>query len=74
MLYDQGQLLSIYSVAYQITKDQQYANVVEDIIKYVAGNLRDKQGGFYSAEDADSLPDFKSSKKKGECTVHPCAQ
>lgn len=65
MLYDQAQLLSLYSSAYQITGENIFADVTKDIIKYVSRDLYHKEGGFYSAEDADSLP-FSDSKKKLE--------
>ncbi|KAI8142713.1 spermatogenesis-associated protein 20 [Fennellomyces sp. T-0311] len=63
MLYDQAQLLSVYTSAYQITRDQGYANVAKDIIQYISRDLQHPAGGFYSAEDADSYPTSKSSKK-----------
>ncbi|KAI8081745.1 uncharacterized protein BX664DRAFT_341183 [Halteromyces radiatus] len=56
MLYDQAQLLATYSTAYQITKDPFFAMTARDIITYVSRDLHHSQGGFYSAEDADSLP------------------
>src|SRR2546421_3354172 len=55
MLYDQAQLASAYLDAFQITQDRQYADVVRDILDYVAHNMTAKDGGFFSAEDADSL-------------------
>ncbi|OAD00075.1 hypothetical protein MUCCIDRAFT_113528 [Mucor lusitanicus CBS 277.49] len=63
MLYDQAQLLSLYSSAYQITGEAVFAEVTRDIILYVSRDLHHAQGGFYSAEDADSLPLDKSTKK-----------
>ncbi|KAI7852213.1 hypothetical protein BDC45DRAFT_513720 [Circinella umbellata] len=63
MLYDQAQLLSAYTSAYLISKDQGFANVAKDIIHYVSTDLKNPAGGFYSAEDADSLPTSRSSKK-----------
>ena len=54
MLYDQAQLLSAYATAYQITKDQVYANTAKGILLYLARDLQHPAGGFYSAEDADS--------------------
>lgn len=54
MLYDQATLSKAYLEAYQITKKPLYAEVAEDIFKYVLRDMTDKQGGFYSAEDADS--------------------
>ncbi|XP_060067133.1 spermatogenesis-associated protein 20-like [Ylistrum balloti] len=64
MLYDQGQLLSCYSEAYQITKEPRYAEVAKNIIEYVTRDLQSPAGGFYSAEDADSLPSEESTIKK----------
>jgi uncharacterized protein YyaL (SSP411 family) len=64
MLYDQAQLLSLYSSAYQITGEATFADVTKDIIHYVSRDLHNtKGGGFYSAEDADSLPHEDSTKK-----------
>ncbi|XP_012271768.1 spermatogenesis-associated protein 20 [Orussus abietinus] len=65
MLYDQGQLLRSYAEAYVATKDEFFAEIVDDIVTYVTRDLRHKEGGFYSAEDADSLPS-QSSKAKRE--------
>lgn len=64
MLYDQGQLVVAYTSAYLATKDQIYADVIEDILNYVNRDLSHPSGGFYSAEDADSLPSIKSKEKK----------
>ena len=55
MLYDQAQLALAYLDAFQITQDRQYADVARDILDYVARDLTAKDGGFFSAEDADSL-------------------
>jgi len=55
MLYDQAQLASAYLDAFQITKDRQYAEVARDILDYVARDMTSRDGGFFSAEDADSL-------------------
>lgn len=78
MLYDQTQLLMVYSRAYQITKDELYADVVKDIVRYVSRDLLHGDGGFYAAEDADSLPTAEATKKKGTRTItnHPrkCSQ
>ena len=54
MLYDNGQLLSIYTEAWQITHDGFYQQVARDIIRYIAREMTSKDGAFYSAEDADS--------------------
>ncbi|PIK58501.1 hypothetical protein BSL78_04581 [Apostichopus japonicus] len=64
MLYDQGQLVSAYITAYQITKDEFFAEVAKEIIQYVCRDLSDESGGFYSAEDADSLPSHDAKDKK----------
>src|SRR5438128_3145110 len=55
MLYDQAQLAVAYLDAFQITQDRQYAEVARDILDYVALDMTSKDGGFFSAEDADSL-------------------
>lgn len=65
MLYDQAQLLMVYSRAYQITKEEYYADIVKDIVRYVSRDLLHSEGGFYAAEDADSLPTTEDTKKKG---------
>jgi hypothetical protein len=54
MLYDQAQLAVAYLDAYQITRDPQYEAVARDILDYVARDMTSKDGGFFSAEDADS--------------------
>jgi hypothetical protein len=54
MLYDQAQLAVAYLDAYQITRDKQYEAVARDILDYVARDMTSNEGGFFSAEDADS--------------------
>ncbi len=54
MLYDQAQLAVAYLDAFQITRDRQYESVARDILDYVARDMTSKEGGFFSAEDADS--------------------
>jgi len=54
MLYDQAQLAVAYLDAFQITRDRQYESVARDILDYVARDMTAKEGGFFSAEDADS--------------------
>jgi uncharacterized protein YyaL (SSP411 family) len=55
MLYDQAQLASAYLDARQATGLEVYAWVARDIFAYVQRDLTAPGGGFYSAEDADSL-------------------
>jgi uncharacterized protein YyaL (SSP411 family) len=55
MLYDQAQLAVSYLEAYQATYDAFFAETVRDILEYVLRDMRGVEGGFYSAEDADSL-------------------
>ncbi len=54
MLYDQAQLASSYGDAYQITKQPYFAEITRDILEYALRDLRGPEGGFYSAENADS--------------------
>ena len=56
MLYDQAQLVLAYVEAAQVTDDQFFADVAVDTLEYVRRDLTDPEGGFYSAEDADSVP------------------
>ena len=55
MLYDQAQLASSYLDAFQITHDVHHANTARDILDYVRRDMTAKEGGFFSAEDADSI-------------------
>jgi uncharacterized protein len=55
MLYDQAQLTISYLEAYQITRKESYAEVARDILDYVLTDMTSPGGGFYSAEDADSV-------------------
>ncbi|HEV8316144.1 MAG TPA: thioredoxin domain-containing protein [Vicinamibacterales bacterium] len=56
MLYDQAQLALAYLEAAQLTGDSFYAEVAADTLAYVRRDMTDEAGGFYSAEDADSIP------------------
>ncbi len=55
MLYDQAQLAITYLEAWQMTGEERHADVVRDILTYVQREMTSPEGGFYSAEDADSL-------------------
>ncbi len=67
MLYDQAQLVSSYIDAYQITGEDFYASVAKDVLNYVKRVMTSPEGGFYSAEDAESAidPDKPSEKEEG---------
>src|SRR5437667_5191184 len=66
MLYDQAQLAISYLEAYQLTHDAFFAGVARRIFDYVLRDMTDKDGGFYSAEDADSVIDPAKPGVKGE--------
>jgi len=66
MLYDQAQLVISYLEAYQITHDKFYADVARDVLAYVQRNLTHPEGGFYSAEDAESAVDAQKPEEKEE--------
>ena len=54
MLYDNAMLAIAYLEAYQITKSELYKNAAVSIFDYVLRDMTAPEGGFYSAEDADS--------------------
>lgn len=54
MLYDQAMLIMAYTESYQATGKAFYAGVVAEIISYVLRDMTADEGGFFSAEDADS--------------------
>ncbi|CAN5775215.1 thioredoxin domain-containing protein [soil metagenome] len=66
MLYDQAQLATAYLTAFQITREPLLEKTARGILDYVRRDLTDKDGGFYSAEDADSpLTQGKSEHAEG---------
>ena len=70
MLYDQAQIVLAFLEAAQVSGDPFYAEVAEDTLLYVMREMTDAGGGFYSAEDADSIPPEESEspsahKKEG---------
>ena len=54
MLYDNALLAQVYIEAYQASGESRYADTVRDTLGYVLRDMTDPEGGFYSAEDADS--------------------
>jgi len=54
MLYDNGQLLSLYAEAYAHTRKSLYKTVIEQTIDFIKREMCSEEGGFYSALDADS--------------------
>lgn len=54
MLYDNGQLLSTYSKAYQLYKNEEFKWVVYEVVDFLEREMMDESGAFYSSLDADS--------------------
>lgn len=54
MLYDQGLLAMAYLEAFQATRKEIYGDTAKEIFTYVLRDMTAPEGGFYSAEDADS--------------------
>jgi uncharacterized protein YyaL (SSP411 family) len=54
MLYDNAQLAHLYLDAYLVSGEGRFAEVARDILDYVLRDMTHPDGGFYSAEDADS--------------------
>ncbi|MGM0501867.1 MAG: thioredoxin domain-containing protein [Bacillota bacterium] len=54
MLYDNALLAITYLEAYQKTEEEDYRVVAQQILEYLLRDMQDSEGGFYSAEDADS--------------------
>ncbi len=54
MLYDNALLVSSYAVAFRFTRSSHYQTIAEEILQYVLRDMTSQEGGFYTAEDADS--------------------
>lgn len=66
MLYDQAQLAVNYLEAYQITGDKYFGDITRDVLAYVSRVMTDAEGGFFSAEDAESIIDPAEPNEKEE--------
>ena len=55
MLYDQAQLAGVFLTAWQVTADPVFKEAAQDTLGYLQRRMTDPEGGFYSAEDADSV-------------------
>ena len=55
MLYDQAQLAVSFLEAWQLTHDEFFASIAQETLDYVSRDMTHPEGGFFSAEDADSL-------------------
>jgi len=54
MLYDNSQLARVYLHAWQVTGNEFFRTITEEILDYVIREMTDPSGGFYSTQDADS--------------------
>ena len=54
MIYDQALLVPLYLETYMVTNNMFYLDTAKEILAYVSRDMTSPQGGFYSAEDADS--------------------
>ena len=64
MLYDQALQAKAYLETYQATKNKKYAEISKEIFDYVLREMTNPDGGFYTAEDADSFSSENSKEKK----------
>lgn len=63
MLYDNAQLVSLYSNAYLASKNKLYKHIVEETLAFIKRELTGKDGEFYSSLDADSVTKNKDFKE-----------
>ncbi len=75
MLYDQAQLLTAYAEGHQNTGSAFFADIAREIVTYCQRDLRHAEGGFFSAEDADSYKDdTRTEKAEGAFYVWTAAE
>ncbi|KAF5835573.1 Six-hairpin glycosidase-like protein [Dunaliella salina] len=65
MCYDNPQLVLTYLAAFQITKANSLAMVARGVLDYLRRDMTSKEGGLFSAEDADSLDPSTNHKSEG---------
>ena len=70
MLYDQAQIVLACLEASQAAGDPFFAQIAEDTLQYVRRDMTDARGGFYSAEDADSLPHEAEAREPASPQAH----
>jgi uncharacterized protein YyaL (SSP411 family) len=66
MLYDQAQITLACLEVHQVAGDAFFAGVAEDTLQYVGREMTSPEGGFFSAEDADSVPPEHASEAPNE--------
>jgi hypothetical protein len=66
MLYDQAQLAVSYLEGFLVTREDDFARVARETLDYVLRDMTHPEGGFYSAEDADSASDPSRPRDKRE--------
>jgi hypothetical protein len=71
MLYDQALLLRTYTHAWLLQGHDRHRQTAEEVMTYVINELRHPDGGFYSAEDADSLDEHGHSEEGAFYTWTP---
>jgi uncharacterized protein YyaL (SSP411 family) len=64
MLYDNALLARVYVEAFQATGDPFYRRIAEETLDYLVREMRHPDGGFYSTQDADSLPSSGGEHKE----------
>lgn len=54
MLYDNGQLVEVYSMAYRLTRNPLYRRILDETLAYVRREMSSPEGAFYSSQDAET--------------------